>query len=116
MLGKRVSRGTPDPGHIGCGWDGDQTHQVPAIQQCRHGNVYADTSSARSITPGLIKWAVGEIGVDRVLFGTDPPLYHTAMQRARIDHTDLPAETPRRIPPDNALRLFGLVPPEASEE
>ena len=32
--------------HIGCGWDGDATHQVRAIQQSRHGNVFADTSSA----------------------------------------------------------------------
>ena len=93
--------------HIGCGWDGDLTHQVRAIQQSRHGNVFADTSSARSITPGLIEWAVREIGVDRVLFGTDTPLYHTAMQRARIDHADLSDNAKGRILRDNALRLFG---------
>jgi predicted TIM-barrel fold metal-dependent hydrolase len=93
--------------HIGCGWDGDLTHQVRAIQQSRHGNVFADTSSARSITPGLIEWAVSEVGVDRVLFGTDTPLYHTAMQRARIDHADLPDDAKRQILRDNAIRLFG---------
>jgi len=93
--------------HIGCGWDNDPTHQVRAIQQSRHGNVFADTSSARSILPGLIEWAVGEVGADRVLFGTDTPLYHAAMQRARIDQADLPAETKRLILRENALRLFG---------
>ena len=94
--------------HIGCGWDGDPTHQVRAIQQSRHGNVFADTSSARSITPGLIEWAVKEIGVERVLFGTDTPLYHAAMQRARIDHADLSDADKRQILRDNAVRLFGF--------
>jgi uncharacterized protein len=93
--------------HIGCGWDGDLTHQVRAVVRSRHGNVYADTSSASSIVPGLIEWAVGEVGADRVLFGTDTPLYHTAMQRARIEHADLPDADKRLILRDNALRLFG---------
>jgi uncharacterized protein len=93
--------------HIGCGWDGDPTHQVRAIQQSRHGNVFADTSSARSILPGLIEWAVREIGDDRILFGTDTPLYHTGMQRARIDHADLTDESRRKILRENAVRLFG---------
>lgn len=93
--------------HIGCGGDGDLTHQVRAIQQSRQGNVFADTSSARSITPGLIEWAVREVGADRVLFGTDTPLYHAAMQRARIDHADLPVDARRRILWENAVQLFG---------
>ncbi len=94
--------------HIGCGWDGDLTHQVRAIQQTRYDNVFADTSSARSITPRLIEWAVREIGVDRVLFGTDTPLYHSAMQRARIEHADLPDGAKWQILRGNALRLFGV--------
>lgn len=94
--------------HIGCGWDGDLTHQVRAIQHSRHGNVFADTSSARSITPGLIEWAVREVGVNRVLFGTDTPLYHAAMQRARIDHADLTDDDKRKILWENAAGLFGL--------
>lgn len=94
--------------HIGCGWDGDVTHQVRAIQQCVHKNVFADTSSARSIVPGLIEWAVREVGVDRVLFGTDTPLYHAGMQRARIDHADLSDGEKQQILRENAIRLFGL--------
>lgn len=94
--------------HIGCGWDNDYTHQVRAIQQSRHGNVFADTSSARSITPNLIEWAVREVGADRVLFGTDSPLYHTSMQRIRIDQADLTDREKRLILCDNAERLFDL--------
>jgi predicted TIM-barrel fold metal-dependent hydrolase len=94
--------------HIGCGWDGDLTHQVRAIQQSKHGNLYADTSSARSVTPRLIEWAVAEVGVDRVLYGTDTPLYLAAMQRARIDHAELTDADKRAILCENAMRLFNL--------
>lgn len=93
--------------HIGHGWDGDYTHQVRAVQQSRHGNVSADTSSARSITPNLIEWAVREIGAERILFGTDTPLYSAPMQRARIDHAEISDLDKRLILTENAVRLFG---------
>lgn len=96
--------------HLGCGWDGDLTHQVRAIQQSRHGNLFTDTSSARSITPKLIEWGVREIGADRILFGTDTPLYFSSMQRVRIDHADLPDREKRMILCENAERLFGFPP------
>lgn len=94
--------------HIGCGWDNDYTHQVRGVQQSRHGNVFADTSSARSITPNLIEWAVRQVGADRVLFGTDTPLYVTAMQRARIDQADLTDAEKKQILHENAEKLFAL--------
>lgn len=94
--------------HIGCGWDGDVTHQVRAIQQCKYGNIFADTSSASSITSGLIEWAVSEIGAERVLFGTDTPLYFSPMQRARVDYADLTLRQREQILYDNAECLFSL--------
>lgn len=68
----------------------DPTLQVRAIQASKKGNVYVDTSSVQSILPGLIEWAVGEIGSDRILYGTDTPVYFAGMQRARIDQAGLP--------------------------
>jgi predicted TIM-barrel fold metal-dependent hydrolase len=94
--------------HLGCGWDEDMTHQVRAIQQSKHGNVFTDTSSARSITPNLIEWAVREVGADRILYGTDTPLYFAPMQRARIDAADLSDRDRRLILCENAERLLGL--------
>jgi predicted TIM-barrel fold metal-dependent hydrolase len=93
--------------HIGCGWDNDYTHQVRGVQKSKHGNVFADTSSARSITPNLIEWAVTQIGADRVLFGTDTPLYFTGMQRVRIDQAELTDAEKRQILYENAEKLFG---------
>lgn len=93
--------------HLGCGWDGDLTHQVRAIQQSKHGNVYTDTSSAHSITSNLLEWAVKEIGAEHILYGTDSPLYFAPMQRARVCYADISAKAKCLILRDNALRLFG---------
>ena len=93
--------------HIGCSSGPDRTLQVRGIQQSKHGNVYADTSSVMSISPGLIEWAVSEVGVERVLFGTDTPLYSTSMQRARIDKAELSDEEKQMILRDNAVKLLG---------
>jgi predicted TIM-barrel fold metal-dependent hydrolase len=61
-----------------------------------------------SITPGLIEWAVREVGAERVLFGTDTPLYSTAMQRARIDQAELDDQQKRKILWRNTFELLGL--------
>jgi predicted TIM-barrel fold metal-dependent hydrolase len=58
------------------------------------------------MTPGLIEWAVKEIGADKVLFGTDVPLYSTALQRRRIDAADLDPRVKRLILRNNAARLM----------
>jgi len=96
--------------HLGNGGaaGGEPTLQVRAIQDCRHGNVYVDTSSARSIVPGLVEWAVQEIGADRILFGSDTPIYSVAMQRARIDSAVISEEAKRMILRENAQKLLGV--------
>jgi predicted TIM-barrel fold metal-dependent hydrolase len=94
--------------HLGFGHDRDISLQVRAIQKSRHGNLYADTSSSMSIVSRLIEWAVAEVGADRLLFGTDTPLYFAAMQRARIEAADISAADKRRILRDNARRLLRI--------
>lgn len=96
--------------HLGNGGGaaGDPTLQVRAIQSSREDNIFVDTSSARSILPGLVEWAVQEIGAKRILFGTDAPLYSTAMQRARIDCADINEQDRRSILYKNAERLIGV--------
>lgn len=94
--------------HIGCGYDGDLGHQVRAVAKSKAGNVYADTSSVSSIIPNLIEWAVREVGADRVLFGTDTPLYTTAMHRVRIDQANLSDTEKKMILLENAMRLLKI--------
>ncbi|MDP7163434.1 MAG: amidohydrolase family protein [Phycisphaerae bacterium] len=94
--------------HLGCGWDDDPAHQVRAIQASKHGNVFTDTSSAVGITSGLLEWAVAEIGADRILYGTDTPLYFAPMQRVRVDNAEISDEDKRMILCENAEWLFNL--------
>ncbi|MBL9215582.1 MAG: amidohydrolase family protein [Opitutaceae bacterium] len=103
--------------HLGNGGGDNQRPdlQVRAIQAAQHGNLWVDTSSSRSILPRLIEWAVAEIGAERLLFGTDTPLYHAATQRARVESADIPAAAKQLILRDNALKFFGLDPTRASD-
>jgi uncharacterized protein len=94
-------------GNSGDAVDCPELH-VRAIQASRHGNIYSDTSSGQSLLPGLIEWAVGEVGAERILFGTDTPLYFSPSQRARIDHANLSDEDKRMILWDNARRILRI--------
>jgi predicted TIM-barrel fold metal-dependent hydrolase len=96
--------------HLGNGM-GDKGRvdlQVRAVQAAQHGNLWVDSSSARSILPGLVEWAVKEIGAERILFGSDTPLYHVALQRARIETAEISDESKQLILRDNALIFFNL--------
>ena len=96
--------------HLGNGGAaaGSPELQVRALQRAKRDNLYIDTSSARSILPGLLEWAVKEVGADRILYGTDTPVYYAPMQWARVVCTDLSAEEKRKILRENAFALFGL--------
>ena len=96
--------------HLGNGAGDNQRAdlQVLAVQAAKHGNLWVDTSSARSILPGLIEWAVKEIGAERLLFGSDTPLYHVTMQRVRIEAAEITPAAKRLILRDNAVRFFNL--------
>jgi uncharacterized protein len=94
--------------HLGHMDVGDITHQVAAIQASRHGNLYVDTSSSKSLLPRLVEWAVSEIGADRVLFGSDTCLYFPAMYRARIDHAEISVSDRKKILSENARRRLDL--------
>ena len=92
----------------GAGDKGRVDLQVRALQSARHGNLWVDTSSARSILPGLVEWAVKELGAERLLFGSDTPLYDVAMQRTRIETAEIPDAAKRLILRDNAIAFFRL--------
>ena len=82
--------------------------QVQAIQHARNGNLYVDTSSARSMLSGVIEWAVDQIGPDRILFGSDTPLYWAGAQKGRIETAEISDPAKAAILYDNAAALLGL--------
>ena len=58
--------------HLGNGGAaaGSPELQVRALPKARGDNLFIDTSSARSILPGLVEWAVKEVGAEKILYGT----------------------------------------------
>ena len=93
--------------HVGCGYDGDITHQVRAVQAARHRNLYTDVSSGKSLLNHLVEWAAGELPPDRLLFGTDTPIHHVPMMKQRVEWADLTETQKERIFYRNALELLG---------
>lgn len=92
----------------GAGANGRAELQVRAVQAAKHGNIWIDTSSSRSLLPRLIEWAVQEIGAERLLFGSDTPLYHVALQRERIEVAEISDGAKRLILRTNAVKFFNL--------
>ena len=95
--------------HLGCGWDGDTGHQIRAIERCKNGNLYTDTSSWHSMEMNLLERAVDALGAGRILYGTDSACYFSPSQRARIDCSALSDSDKEQILFQNALRLFPRV-------
>jgi predicted TIM-barrel fold metal-dependent hydrolase len=94
--------------HLGNSDDGSVMRQVQAIQHGRNGNLWVDTSSARSMFSGLIEWAVEQIGYDRILFGSDTPLYWAGAQKGRIETARIAEVAKQAILWDNAAELLSL--------
>lgn len=94
--------------HLGNSDDGSVSRQVEAIERGVNGNLWVDTSSARSMFSGLIEWAVARIGHDRILFGTDTPLYWAGAQKGRIETAEIDESVKRAILWDNASALLRL--------
>lgn len=92
--------------HLGCGYDGSYEHQMRAIEQNLHGNLFTDTSSSKSMMANLIEYAVGRLSSERILFGTDSSYYFSPSQRARIDFAAIGDGDKENILYRNALRIF----------
>ena len=80
--------------------------QIEAVKKSTEGNVWTDTSSAKSMLARVIEYAVDQLGADRILFGTDTPLYSAATQKARISYAAMSDEAKRMILYENAAQLL----------
>ena len=61
---------------------------------------------SKSVTSGLIEYAVEQIGASRILFGADTPLYNSATQKARIAYAEISSQDKQMILYDNAAQLL----------
>lgn len=93
--------------HLGNSADRNLARHVCALQLTESTNIYVDTSSIQSMTSRLIEWAVEQVGAQRLLFGSDAPVYFTACQKARIECAEMDEAARRAILYENAARLLG---------
>jgi len=70
----------------------------------RHPNIYADTSGVRRFD--LLEQAVQRAGAKKILFGSDGPWLHPAVELAKIKALNLSSEDERLILGENFLRLI----------
>lgn len=72
-------------------------------------NFYVDTSSSLfMISPEMAKELIYAYGVDKVLFGTDYPLWNPKHELDRFMEINLPDEDRQKIFYDNAAKLLKL--------
>jgi uncharacterized protein len=85
----------------------DWKSQLAFVDQlARVPNLFTDTSGVRRFD--LLERAVLRAGAHKILFGTDGPWLHPAVELAKIKALRLPEAEERLILRDNALGLLGL--------
>ncbi|MEY3240198.1 MAG: hypothetical protein RIR11_1636 [Bacteroidota bacterium] len=78
-----------------------QLNFIPLLE--RHPNVYTDTSGVKRFD--LLEMAVRRAGANKILFGTDGPWLHPAVELEKIYALELPMEETQLILANNFLRL-----------
>jgi predicted TIM-barrel fold metal-dependent hydrolase len=96
--------------HLGSFADDWRAHRTVIDCMTRHPNVFADTSGVRRFDDLLE--AVRRAGPQKLLFGTDGPWTHPALELRKIRLLHLTPEDERLVTGGNLLRLLshGFVP------
>jgi uncharacterized protein len=92
--------------HLGSFGDDWRAHQQVVDQLVRYPNVYSDTSGVRRFD--YIVQAVRRAGPHKLLFGSDGPWLHPAVELHKIRLLGLPHEKEALILGGNALRLLRM--------
>jgi predicted TIM-barrel fold metal-dependent hydrolase len=90
--------------HFGSFADDFRAQSRVAEQIARYPNVYADTSGVRRFE--YLQEGVRRAGAHKVLFGTDGPWLHPAVEIAKVKALKLPAADEARILGGNLVRLL----------
>jgi predicted TIM-barrel fold metal-dependent hydrolase len=91
-------------GHAGGRYEG---HLAAARLAQRYANVYLDLSGD-VYSFGLVEWLVGQVGADRILFGSDAVWIDPRTRLATVLDADISLEAKEQILGGNACRLFRI--------
>jgi predicted TIM-barrel fold metal-dependent hydrolase len=90
--------------HLGSFGDNWRAQREFIDHLVRHPNVYTDSSGVRRFD--LLEEAVARAGVHKVLFGSDGPWLHPAVELEKIRVLNLSSEGERMVLATNILRLM----------
>jgi predicted TIM-barrel fold metal-dependent hydrolase len=79
---------------------------IENIEKARYGNIYTDTSGSLSYLNNVVEYAVGRVGSEKILFGTDA--YSVPFQLGRITYANITQEDKENILYRNAKKLFNI--------
>jgi len=89
-----------------CAWDGvDPTLRHLYARVAHTPNLYVDTSGSPAHR-GAMRALVDLVGIDKVLYGSDFPMFDLAFESGRVVRSDLSDAEKASICSENALRIF----------
>ncbi len=92
--------------HFGVGQPGQTEVAIDHISECRTANLVTDMATARALRSGIIEQMVKGIGAEKILFGTDMPLYEARAFPALLAAADISNDERELIAYRNAQRLI----------
>ena len=98
--------------HLGSFADDWQAQLALIDHLVRHPNIYTDTAGVRRFD--LLEQAVQRAGAHKVLFGSDGPWLHPAVELAKIRALELSSDDEALIAGGNFLRLIARDKPGVS--
>ena len=110
----RVLRRFPDLPMIGAHFGGWSVWDDALRLLCDYSNFRVDTSStSRWLTPEKTLEMIRAFGAERVMFGTDYPMWEPGPELDYLDRLDLTEEERRQIFAKTCLDFYGITPEEA---
>ncbi len=79
---------------------------VDAVKKSRHGNLFLETSAMEVLYWRYLEHCVNRIGADRILFGTNAPLFDPRIFRFQVETSSLTDNQKERIAWRNAEEVF----------
>lgn len=94
---------------IGAHFGGYSVWEDAVNKLAKYDNFYVDTSSTLfEIEPSVAREFIDAYGIDRVMFGTDYPMWNPKEEVERFMKIDLTFEDRQKILYDNAAKLLGI--------
>jgi len=105
-VAKHYSEVTFIAAHLGGGATDLVEEAITLVNNAKVDNIYLDTSGVK--LPWLIKLAVGRLGADKIIFGSDEPYADLRITKKCVELADLRPRLKEMIYYENATKVFKI--------